>query len=77
MKLKSLLDTLEMQTSYKRTGPFALYNCLTLGHTKYEGLGTENLLRPISKQKVLLKQQNGPCLRQTAWCTAWWICCHS
>ena len=27
-----------MQTSYKRSGHFALYNCLTLGHTKYEGV---------------------------------------
>ena len=32
------LGTLEFQESAKRKGHFALYNCLVLGHTKYNGV---------------------------------------
>ena len=32
------LETLEFQESAKRKGHFALYNCLVLGHTKYNGV---------------------------------------
>ena len=38
VQLNSLLRTLELKTSRKRTGHFALYNCMILGHTKYEGV---------------------------------------
>ena len=38
LQLHSLLETLEMQTSRDRSGHFALYNCLILGHTKYKGV---------------------------------------
>ena len=62
--------------SYKRSGHFALYNCLTLGHTKYKGV-QRIYCNPFPRKKVLQNQQNGPCLHQTAWCTARWICCHS
>jgi hypothetical protein len=34
----ALLGTLEFQESAKRKGHFALYNCLVLGHTKYNGV---------------------------------------
>ena len=34
----SLLGTLEFQESAKRKGHFALFNCLVLGHTKYNGV---------------------------------------
>ena len=37
-QLHSLLETLELQTTHKRRGHFALYNCLVLGNTKYPGV---------------------------------------
>ena len=39
-QVNALLETLELQESAKRTGKgrFALYNCLVLGHTKYNGV---------------------------------------
>ncbi len=33
-----LLETLELQDSATRKGHFALFNCLVLGHTKYNGV---------------------------------------
>ncbi len=36
--ISALLVTLEFQQSAKRKGHFALYNCLVLGHTKYNGV---------------------------------------
>ena len=38
VQVTALLETLEFQESAKRKGPFALYNCLVLGHTKYNGV---------------------------------------
>ena len=38
MQVIALLETLELQESAKRKGPFALYNGLVLGHTKYNGV---------------------------------------
>ncbi len=37
-QVTALLGTLEFQQSAKRKGHFALYNCLVLGHTKYNGV---------------------------------------
>ena len=37
-QVTALLETLKFQESAKRKGPFALYNCLVLGHTKYNGV---------------------------------------
>ena len=37
-QVTALLGTLEFQQSAKRKGHFALYNCLMLGHTKYNGV---------------------------------------
>ncbi len=34
-QVNALLGTLELQDSAKRQGHFALFNCLVLGHTKY------------------------------------------
>ena len=36
--MAALLGTLEFQESAKRKGHFALYSCLVLGHTKYNGV---------------------------------------
>ena len=38
LQVTALLETLEFQESAKRKGHFALYNCLVLGHTKYNGV---------------------------------------
>ena len=38
VQVTALLETLEFQESAKRKGHFALYNCLVLGHTKYNGV---------------------------------------
>ena len=37
-QVTALLETLEFLESAKRKGHFALYNCLILGHTKYNGV---------------------------------------
>jgi len=37
-QVTALLQTLELQESAKRRGHFALFNCLVLGHTKYQGV---------------------------------------
>ena len=37
-QVTALLQTLELQESAKRKGHFALFNCLVLGHTKYQGV---------------------------------------
>jgi hypothetical protein len=37
-QVTALLETLELQDSAKRKGHFALFNCLVLGHTKYNGV---------------------------------------
>ncbi len=37
-QVNALLGTLEFQESAKHKDPFALYNCLVLGHTKYNGV---------------------------------------
>ena len=37
-QVTALLKTLEFQESASRKGHFALYNCLVLGHTKYNGV---------------------------------------
>jgi hypothetical protein len=34
----AVLETLELTESAGRKGHFALYNCLVLGHTKYNGV---------------------------------------
>ncbi len=41
-QVTALLGTLEFQESAKRMGHFALYNCLVLGHTKYNGIQPVN-----------------------------------
>ena len=38
MQVNALLATLELRESAGRKGHFALYNCLVLGHTKYNGV---------------------------------------
>jgi hypothetical protein len=38
VQVTALLETLEFQESAQRKGHFALYNCLMLGHTKYNGV---------------------------------------
>jgi hypothetical protein len=38
VQVTALLGTLEFQESAKRKGNFALFNCLVLGHTKYNGV---------------------------------------
>ena len=38
VQVTALLETLEFQESAKNKGYFALYNCLVLGHTKYNGV---------------------------------------
>ena len=38
VQVTALLGTLEFQESAKRKGHFALFNCLVLGHTKYNGV---------------------------------------
>ena len=35
VQVNALLDTLELTDSAQRKGHFSLYNCLVLGHTKY------------------------------------------
>jgi hypothetical protein len=35
LQVNALLETLEWKDSAQRKGHFALYNCLVLGHTKY------------------------------------------
>jgi hypothetical protein len=38
LQVNALLETLELTDSAQRKGHFALYNCLVLGHTKYNGV---------------------------------------
>jgi hypothetical protein len=38
LSVTALLKTLEFQESASSKGHFALYNCLVLGHTKYNGV---------------------------------------
>ncbi len=38
LQVNALLETLELKDSAQRKGHFALYNCLVLGHTKYDGV---------------------------------------
>jgi hypothetical protein len=38
LQVNALLGTLELKDSAQRKGHFALYNCLVLGHTKYNGV---------------------------------------
>jgi hypothetical protein len=38
VQVNALLETLELTNSARRKGHFALYNCLVLGHTKYNGV---------------------------------------
>ena len=38
VQVNALLDTLELTDSAQRKGHFSLYNCLVLGHTKYNGV---------------------------------------
>jgi hypothetical protein len=38
LQVNALLETLEMKESAQRKGHFALYNCLVLGNTKYNGV---------------------------------------
>ena len=37
-QVDALLKTLELQESAQRKGRFSLFNCLVLGHTKYNGV---------------------------------------
>jgi hypothetical protein len=38
LQVNALLETLELKYSAQRKGHFALYNCLVIGHTKYNGV---------------------------------------
>ncbi len=38
LQVNALLETLELKDSAQYKGHFALYNCLVLGHTKYNGV---------------------------------------
>jgi hypothetical protein len=38
VQVTALLETLEFQESARHKGHIALYNCLVLGHTKYNGV---------------------------------------
>ena len=38
LQVNALLDTLELTDSARHKGHFSLYNCLVLGHTKYNGV---------------------------------------
>ena len=38
LQVNALLETLEWTDSAQRKGHFSLYNCLVLGHTKYNGV---------------------------------------
>ncbi len=38
LQVNALLETLEWKDSAQRKGHFGLYNCLVLGHTKYNGV---------------------------------------
>ncbi len=38
VQVNALLETLELTDSAQRKGHFVLYNCLVLGHTKYNGV---------------------------------------
>jgi hypothetical protein len=38
LHINALLETLELKDSAQRKGYFVLYNCLVLGHTKYNGV---------------------------------------
>jgi hypothetical protein len=38
LQVNALLETLELRESGQHKGYFALYNCLVLGHTKYNGV---------------------------------------
>jgi hypothetical protein len=38
LQVNALLETLELKDSAQRKVYFALYNCLVLGHTKYNGV---------------------------------------
>ncbi len=38
LQVNALLETLELKDSAQRKGHFALYKCLVLGHTKYNGV---------------------------------------
>ena len=38
LQVNALLATLELRESAGRKGHFALYNCLVIGHTKYNGV---------------------------------------
>jgi len=38
LQVNALLETLDLKDSAQRKGHFALYNCLVLGHTKYNGV---------------------------------------
>jgi hypothetical protein len=40
LQVNALLETLELKDSAQRKGQFAQYNCLVLGHTKYQSLVT-------------------------------------
>jgi hypothetical protein len=38
VQVNALLETLDFTESAQRKGPISLYNCLVLGHTKYNGV---------------------------------------
>ena len=38
VQVNALLETLDLTESAQRKGHFSLYNCLVLGHTKYNGV---------------------------------------
>ena len=38
VQVNALLETLDLTESAQRKGHFSLYNCLILGHTKYNGV---------------------------------------
>ena len=38
VQVNALLETLDLTESARRKGHFSLYNCLVLGHTKYNGV---------------------------------------
>ncbi len=45
LQVNNLLETLDLTDSAQRKGHYSLYNCLVLGHTKYNGVQWANCNR--------------------------------
>jgi hypothetical protein len=47
VQVNALLETLDLTESAQHKGHFSLYNCLILGHTKYNGVQRVTSIRSL------------------------------